>query len=252
MTALTAAALAEATAAWPGVTVDRDAFAHYLAEREGDRVTDLVLAFACTQGDAHAITHFNAELEAAVALGVRAIGGDHALQTEVAQRLRERVLVGTADRPARVTSYTGRGPLRGWLRVIATRDAIDLRRRADKIVPISDEAMARLPSAEHDPELQFIKAGARAAFRDAFRAAFAALEPLERDLIRRHHLGGETVDALATRHGIHRATAARWVARARERLFEATRARLAVAPEEVDSILRLAESRLELSLRSQL
>jgi RNA polymerase sigma-70 factor, ECF subfamily len=51
---------------------------------------------------------------------------------------------------------------------------------------------------------------------------------------------------------VHRATAARWLTDARERLGEIIRtelaARLQIAAEEVDSIVRLVQSRVDMSL----
>ena len=53
--------------------------------------------------------------------------------------------------------------------------------------------------------------------------------------------------------GVHRATAKRWLADAREALLVGTKRELAArvgrGVEELDSILRLIESRLDLSLR---
>ena len=214
---------------------------------------DVALAAACLAGDADALVRLDRELVECVDRAVRKLGGDRAIVDEVAQRLRTRLLVGDG---ARITEYSGRGPLRAWLRVVATRELLDMKRHDKLETPMGDATLDALPGAEHDPELQYLKASYRAAFRDAFRAAFAALEPRERDLLRRHHLRGQNIDALAARLTVHRATAARWVARARERLLEETRARLAASLEvddrELDSILGLIASRLEVSLRSQI
>lgn len=254
--ALTEQQVAEARAAWPGIELDAGTFAAYVAARGGDQIADLYLACGCAQRDPRAVAAFDRELASCVDRAARKLGGDRSLVDEITQRLRERILVGGGDRPPRITEYTGRGPLRGWLSVIATRDVLDLRRHERHEVALGEQTLDGLESPELDPELQYLKAGYRAAFRAAFRGAFAALEPHERDLIRRHHIDGETVDQLAARHAIHRATAARWVARARERLLITTRARLAEALQlddrELDSILAVVQSRLDLSLRSQL
>jgi RNA polymerase sigma-70 factor, ECF subfamily len=53
-------------------------------------------------------------------------------------------------------------------------------------------------------------------------------------------------------YGVHRATAARWVNAAREELGEAIRAqiaqRLTISVGQVDSIVRLVQSRIDVSL----
>ena len=248
--------LAAARAAWPGVDVAATTFEAYAASREGGELPDLYLACGCVERDPRALAYFEQELASCVERAVRKVGGDRTAVDEVTQRLRERLLVGTAGRPARITEYSGRGPLRGWLRVIATRELLDMRRREKFEAPLGERTLDGLPAAEHDPELQYLKASYRDAFRRAFREAFAALDARERELIRHHHLRGENVDQLAARYTVHRATAARWVARARDQLLRGTRERLAGAlglpDSELDSILELVSSRLELSLRSQI
>jgi RNA polymerase sigma-70 factor (ECF subfamily) len=217
---------------------------------------DLELARACLAGDAAALARLDAELARTVERAVRKVGGDRSAVDEIAQRLRERLIVGTTEQPPRLTEYSGRGPLGAWLRVVATRAMLDLRRREKFEAPLGARTLDGLPAADHDPELQYLKANYRDAFRRAFRDAFAALEPLERDLIRRHHIAGDNMDELAAHHAVHRATVARWVARARAHLLAATRERLAaslgVPDAELDSILDLIASKLEVSLRSQI
>ena len=60
------------------------------------------------------------------------------------------------------------------------------------------------------------------------------------------------MDELATSYRVHRATIARWLARARQDLLERTRQRLALAVgasgAEVDSIVRVLGSELDVSL----
>ncbi len=71
-------------------------------------------------------------------------------------------------------------------------------------------------------------------------------------MLRGHFVGGLTIDDLAGRYGVHRATAARWIAAARDRLLVATRraaaARLESTDAEVDSLMHLVASQLEFSL----
>lgn len=236
--------------------MDPSTFESYVATRAHAELEDLYLACACVERIPRALRYFDAELADCVDRGVRKVGGDRSSVDEVTQRLRERLLVSTPERPARILEYTGRGPLRAWLRVIATRELLDLRRREKFETPMGERTLDALPAAEHDPELAYLKATYRDAFRLAFREAFAALQPLERDLIRQHHIVGENIDQLAARHTVHRATAARWVARAREHLMRGTRerlsARLLIPDAELDSLLELVASRIELSLRSQL
>src|SRR5262249_39179513 len=92
----------------------------------------------------------------------------------------------------------------------------------------------------------------RGAFRDAFRAAVKALGDDQRLLLRQNVLDGLSIDRLAVFYRVHRATVARRLESARKALLDGTHrmlaARLQVRAEEVESILRLIASQLEVSL----
>ncbi|MBA3451508.1 MAG: hypothetical protein H0T42_00260, partial [Deltaproteobacteria bacterium] len=158
------------------------------------------------------------------------------------------------ERPV-IADYGGKGPLLGWLRIVVTREILMMRRREKFEAPLDDGSVGELPSLEAGPELDFLNRHYRAAFRVAFQQAFAGLEPVARDMIRAHYLEGATFDAIAERQEIHRATAARWVARAREQLLIATREQLSrtleVTSADLDSILQLVGSHFEITLRTQ-
>jgi RNA polymerase sigma-70 factor (ECF subfamily) len=151
---------------------------------------------------------------------------------------------------ARVVEYAGRGRLRGLVQVVATRLAVDHTRAKDR--PGGGDELDDLVAIADDPELAFLKATYRAAWREAFTAAVGDLDARARNLLRLHHLGGATLEQLAAMYGVHRATAVRWLADARAGLLRGTRRRLtaalAVSPAELDSILALIGSRLEASV----
>ena len=130
-----------------------------------------------------------------------------------------------------------------------------LRRREQGARERGDEALAELASGD-DPEVAALRAAAGDQLRAAFAAALAALAPRERTLLRQHHLDGVSLDRLAATHGVHRATVARWLAAARQAVADGTRdelmARLGLGTGEVASVVRLAQSQLDLSLRRHL
>ena len=84
-------------------------------------------------------------------------------------------------------------------------------------------------------------------------AAIRELEPRDRLLLKYHYLDGLTVDRIGALYTVHRATAARWIAAAREMLATRTQRilleKLRVTPSELRSIARLVESQLDLSMR---
>jgi RNA polymerase sigma-70 factor (ECF subfamily) len=90
-------------------------------------------------------------------------------------------------------------------------------------------------------------------FKDAFAQAMRELDEDEQRALRYAVVEGMSIDDIARLERVHRATAARSVARARARLAELTRAilqeRLAVDTQQLDSILRLVPSQVDVSVR---
>jgi len=103
-----------------------------------------------------------------------------------------------------------------------------------------------------DPELDYLRELYRDAFADAIRAAVAMLSQRDKSLLRYQLAEGLTIDVIAAIHGVHRATAALWVAAARDTLVEPARRilaeRLGASTQEVESIIRLVRSRIDVSL----
>jgi RNA polymerase sigma-70 factor (ECF subfamily) len=243
--------------AWPDVAVEAARFARFLDERCPDDAAraachgaDLYLACACADGDAVALRRFEERHLSQVASFLARMAPTDAFVDEVRQLVRERLFVGEQRR---ILAYGGQGPLAGWLRVIALRIAVDLRRhwterRRDDEPPAADAAATAV-----DPELDFIKASYRDAFRSALEAALAGLSDEQRNLLRLHFIDALTLDELAALFRVHRATIARRVAAAREAILERCRhllgERLALDASEFESLLRVVRSQIDLSLR---
>jgi len=275
-----------AEAAWPTVRMERDAFAAYVEQHEagrelvalgeprageddkeatarvdGEAAAELWICAALARRDPNAAKAFDQRYFAPLPAALQRLRlADHELD-ELMQLLRMKLLVpsphGDAGTSAKllIERYAGRGKLAGFVKVTATREAISrFRKRSigDAQAAPFDPELLFLPAPGTDPGLQALKGATRAAFREALAVAFEALEPRERNLLRLHLLGGVTLDKLATMHGAHRATIVRWLRDARERVLDRTRAelsgRLGVRADEVDSLIGLATSHLDLTL----
>lgn len=90
------------------------------------------------------------------------------------------------------------------------------------------------------------------AIADSLRAAIEALDKRSRALLRYAMVSGWTVDRIGTFYGVHRVTASRWIAAAREALADGVRKqvaqRLGITTEEVDSVVRFVQSQVDISL----
>jgi RNA polymerase sigma-70 factor (ECF subfamily) len=251
-----------AAAAWPGVIVPRDELARVTSSKLAgddppafgqDLVSELFLAIACAAGDAAAITTFERRYLDVVPQALAHMRLPAATVDAVRAAVREKLLVREEDRPCRILEYAGRGRLRGLVQVSAVRAALDLLRAGERERPTADADLGALPSPDLDPELRLMKDQYRAAFGDAFAEAVRALGARERNLLRLHFLGGVTLEQLAAMYGVHRATVVRWLSAVRKDLLAATRermrARIRVRPDELDSVMRLIESRLDVSVQ---
>jgi RNA polymerase sigma-70 factor (ECF subfamily) len=216
----------------------------------GDHQDDLAWARALAAGDREALARYERELVPMIDAHLRRRGHAADEAAEIQQTLRARLLVGDGSGPA-VARYEGRGALRSWVLVVALREAVRQRQRAarepalddDDLIALADHSDA-MPAGEKERYCEL--------FRIAFRAALAGLEPLDRNLLRMNVLDGLSIDGIAAVHGVHRATAARWLERARETVALAVRRdlmqRLGADPFETDDLLRWVQSRIELSL----
>jgi RNA polymerase sigma-70 factor (ECF subfamily) len=258
-------AVRAARAAWPGVVVADGELLAYLAARlpaAGDpsatlaalRTSDLYLACACVRGDKAALRAIESgpmtDVAAAVARSsLRGVAVDDVMQT-----VRRVLFVASADAPPRIAEYRGAGDLRAWLRVTAVRAALKLLRKERHEVPVDDEMLATIPVAAGDAELEFVKRQYRAGFKRAFLESLASLSPREQNVLRQHFLDDLSIDQLGALHRVHRSTVARWITRAQATLFERTKRMLMkqmkVSRSECESIIRLAQSQLHVTLRT--
>lgn len=210
---------------------------------------DVEWARACARGEPEALTRFEAEFRPLMVATARRFGS-HDFAQDVAQAVRERLLVADGDRAPRIAEYAGKGPLAGYVQAVTVRLALN-RVAADSKRPVGgDEAVFDAPDGRDDPELSALKTRYRAEFKEAFAEAMEALEPDLRAALRLFYLDGLTLGDLGRLYGWSVPTASRRVATAREAVLKATRgalaSRLKLTPTELDSVLRLIESRLSL------
>ncbi len=256
---------AEGRAAWPTVQIDDAEFVAYLAARSFEgladlNAADLYVACGCARGDADALKAIEARYFPLLDAALGQMRLPDARIDDVKQGLRRLLFVGDEAAPPRIVEYTGRGELRGWLRVSAVRAALKLLRRDKKEVlveEVGDEALLRGGQlGEPDPELLYVKKIFRAQFRLAFQEALDSLTDRERLLLRQHVVDDLSIDDLAPLYRVHRATAARWLTQARETLLTRTRRNLMhtgkMSESDCDSVLRLVRSQLDLTIRRRL
>ena len=254
--------------AWPDLALDARALVEFIARQataeladaalDGLRPADLSLACACACQLPGAIAAFDRDYmrEVDVALTRMRIGPPRL--HDVKQLVRQRLFVGggTAGQPAapgKIAEYGGRGDLRRWVRSVAVRTCLnDLRKGRREILVDDEQLIAQHAIAPDDPEIEYMKRTYAHEFRAAFGEALGQLGARDQTLLRYHHVDGLNIDEIGAIYRIHRVTAFRWIEKAKELLARSTleilRGRLQLPASELDSVLRMIRSQLDLSL----
>jgi RNA polymerase sigma-70 factor (ECF subfamily) len=254
-------------AAWPDLAVSPERFAAYLAARIAPEsadlrlaladvhADDLFLACACADRAPGAIEAFRARYRDVVGTVIRGIDRAASFADEVEQLLFQKLFVAGEPNEApapRITNYSGRGPLAGWVAVAAQRTALSLRRGEVAQKRARERAIADRLSVDLDPELLYLKQRYSREFESAFEGAVGGLTDRERTILRLHMVAGLTLDAIGVMYSVNASTVSRWLAATRDRLSAETekdlRRRLQLSPAEFDSLARLVMSQLDLSI----
>lgn len=254
---------ADAVAAYPEIAVDAGMFARELARRLGElatpeqlaavRAAHVHLAIACANGDEHAIRRVDKEV---VAEELRATGARLRARSELVDdvegHVRRLVFTSEPGRQAAVRTFSGRCDLRSYVRVVATRELVKLIDKDRRMIAFDDDAVVDLVAPTDGPELRGMRARYKPEVDAAIRAALVGLPDAARALLRYSLVDGWSIDRIAALYGIHRATAARRVNAARDELGTGIRTelatRLSISVDEVDSIVRLVQSKIDVSL----
>jgi RNA polymerase sigma-70 factor, ECF subfamily len=214
---------------------------------------ELALAIAAANGSEAAIAELEAACAGTIGAACRRFANTGHTADDLRQILRTKLFVGD---DCTIGLYNGQGSLEAWIGVIATRLFIDLGRRKDRAREAVEDPCELDVVASQDLELELVKVEYRVAVAAALRDAALELEAGDRHLLRQHLVRGLSIDQLAAVLGIHRATAARRIAKAREHLAWRTRelvsTRLALAELELDTVFGLVVSKLDVSLRTLL
>lgn len=259
---LLAARVARAAALWPDLALSEEEFVRAIAERlspdapvrslEAMHTDDLYFACGCVAGAPAALAGFEDLCGTALATAIASAGVSPADRADLAQIVRQRLLVAPEGGTPRIATYSARGSLHAWVRVVATREALRMLSREIREVPAGDHEIETLIASEDDAEVRYLKRLYREEFKAAFHAAVDALDARSRLLLRQHTVDGLGIDQLAALHSVHRATAARWIQAARQDVLSGTQRELArrlrLSKAELVSVIRLIQSQLDVTL----
>jgi RNA polymerase sigma-70 factor (ECF subfamily) len=262
--------LAEARESHPDLLESEASFLSYAAARlPGFRsaeqevaavhAADLLLARSCALGVEAAVNRFEKDLLGLVTAAGRKLSMSQEQSDELRQQVRMKLLVpGSNGAAPKIGNYAGTGALRSWVYATGLRTGLnELRRIGRAPVPAGDEQLLiAMPDQNDDQQLQYMKELYRTAFREAFRASIGELEDRLANVLRHYYLDEMTLEEIGALYRVHKTTVMRWVNKAHAELEVKTKGRmishLQLGASEVESVLRLIQSGIQLGLVSVL
>ncbi|MBL9016964.1 MAG: hypothetical protein JNL83_22435 [Myxococcales bacterium] len=241
-------------ARWPGFSVERSVFEQAVDDAaEVDHPEDLYLALGCVARMPEAVRAFRDEHASALVGFARTVLREGGAADELGAQLLVDMLVGDETGP-RLANYSGRGPLRAWLRMSTVRRALNAKRNTTRRQELDGKLLAEAVDGATDPETALLKDQYGAVFEQSFREAVQELAAPLRTLLRLHYGEGLGLGALAAMNGWSKPTASRRVAEARAavlaRTVELMTERAGIGQSQLQSVLRLVQSGLDMSMTS--
>jgi RNA polymerase sigma-70 factor (ECF subfamily) len=233
---------------------DEDLVRH-VAERADERglpaaahAGDLLLALACLRGLPEALAEFERRYADVIERVLHKRRAD-ALADDVAQTVRERLLLGRDGTPPQLAGYRGAGPLRAWV-AIATSTQLAMARRSEG--RRREQPEQELEVIARDPELRYLQQRYKSEVEQAVVHGLRTLGDRERVILRLQLGERLTLEQLAAMYSVDRATIARWLAKARQSLIQAIRlelrARTGAQEGTCEDLLQLVQSQLDVSV----
>jgi RNA polymerase sigma-70 factor (ECF subfamily) len=209
------------------------------------RIDDLVLARACAAGNDRAweafLSRFREKLYDIAAY----------ISKESSRELADSIyadLYGTGlrdgQRISKLTSYTGRGSLEGWLRTIIAQEYVNQYRRRRRLVSFEEEAEAgtQFPAATVTPEADLPLDPRLEAATDE---ALTALSSEDRFVLASYYLDDKTLAEIARLLSVHESTISRKV----DKLLKSLRKQILAGLGRRGMSRRQAEESLEVDIR---
>jgi RNA polymerase sigma-70 factor, ECF subfamily len=209
------------------------------------RIDELALARACAAGNNSAWEIFLTRYREKLYLSALRIAREDSAARELADTLYAD-LYGTntrdGQRVSKLSSYTGRGSLEGWLRTVLAQEYVNRYRRTKRLVSLDEESEEGVQFSAPDPE-PLPPADARLA--QATDEALAFLSAEDRTILSAYYLDGRTLAEIAHMLGVHEST----ISRKLDKLAKGLRKQIVANLGRRGMSRRQAEEALEVDVR---
>jgi len=255
--------LEAAREAWPQLDLPEDVFLAFLAgyvtpdaplgeQLESLNAADLYIACGCAKGDQTAGGLFRERFFPGISAAVFKVGALPNQVEDIVQDVFKKIFLGGKEQEPKIHLYDGVGSLNTWLKVIAANMCIDMLRKRGRECTLQEGMLARLADQGEGQDLAYFKKYYKKEFKQAFETALGHLSDRERNVLRYTFLDGLTADQVAQIYNVHRVTVARWLSKTRRTLLQAIRRALRtehqLSDKEIQSIVRLVETQVSLSM----
>lgn len=246
-------------ARWPRVPIEVAGFAGYAQQRGVDLAAlskeiaaDFYLAFACAKQLGGAIETFHGVFGARLGALGRRFGESQAFGDEVTQRVFEKLFVSNGDESPGITQYRAEAPLSAWVNTVARRIAFRQVKSARPERLLDEGLLAQEISEVCDQELHFLREQHREVVREALACALRRMPPREKRFLKMNLVAGISMDRIGKIYGISQSSVSRKIQRAITNVVAEAKAeaceKLRVSSGEVDSIFKLIQSCIDLTL----
>src|SRR3984957_120433 len=209
------------------------------------RIDELALARACAAGNNSAWEIFLTRYREKLYLSALRIAHEDSAARDLADTLYAD-LYGTTTREgqrvSKLSSYTGRGSLEGWLRTVLAQEYINRYRKTKRLVSLDEESEDGVQFSAPDPEPV---APADSRLADATDEAIAYLSGEDRLMLSAYYLDGRTLAEIARMLGVHEST----ISRKLDKLAKSLRKQILVGLGRRGMSRRQAEEALEVDVR---
>jgi RNA polymerase sigma-70 factor (ECF subfamily) len=209
------------------------------------RVEELALARACAAGNNSAWEVFLTRYREKLYQSALRIAREDSAARDLADSLYAE-LYGTTTRDgerfSKLSSFTGRGSLEGWLRTVLAQEFVNRYRRTKRLVSLDEESEEGAQFAAPEPEPL---APADSRLEAATDAALASLDSEDRMVLAAYYLDGRTLAEIARMLGVHESTISRKV----DKLAKSLRKKILAGMVQQGMARRQAEEALEVDVR---
>jgi len=209
------------------------------------RVDELALARACAAGSNSAWEVFLTRYREKLYLSALRIAREDSAARELADTLYAD-LYGTntrdGQRVSKLSSYTGRGSLEGWLRTVLSQEYVNRYRRTKRLVSLDEESEDGIQFRAPEPEpAPTVDSGVARATDEAL----ALLPGEDRMTLSAYYLDGRTLAEIARMLGVHESTISRKI----DKLAKTLRKQILASLVRGGMSRRQAEEAMEVDVR---